>query len=246
MNPARTRDVILVSIYPIPGRLKQTMNVTRRRTAHSQRGFRSGNCEMRSGRTKASHSSDQQAPESGTRMPLDLRFPGMKRCSSSPPIFVLSHFLAAAECDALVELAAPHLARSKTAYQESDIRTSSTTSIPKIVTSCAPLLRQIHRLTGKPYIYTYAYTHMSLTFEGCDAHAHAVDARRAQIYMYTYTYTDICMYIYTCTFTFQLPFQFTFTLPKQKMGSDLPSPGIMIALVCFAHVVPLDSMIAFL
>jgi len=88
-------------------------------------------------------------------LPLNLRYPGLKKVLRSPPIYVCENFLTDEECDAFIRVAGPLLQRSKThaiaGSEATKGRTSLTCHLAKKTYPCPSLLQKIQALTNKPF-----------------------------------------------------------------------------------------------
>lgn len=97
---------------------------------------------------------ESEVPLSAVRLKLKANYPGMRLAVANPPIYLCDDFLSPAECDALVAVAAPRMARSKIGSKISDVRTSTTCLLPHdedaaAGSASAAITSKIRRLTGK-------------------------------------------------------------------------------------------------
>jgi len=128
----------------------------------------------------------KEAVDAGfTYMPLNAKYPGLKRIHDNPPIFIVLDFLSADECEALIATAGPLLQRSKThaaaGSEATKGRTSLTCHLAKHIYPCPILLKKIQQLTHKPYghmelpqVARYASSQRYVEhYDGVDPHTEA-------------------------------------------------------------------------
>ena len=89
---------------------------------------------------------------SSGRLKVDLRYPNLSKLHDSPPIYVVDGFLSDAECVALIALAPPLLAPSKTSDKVvEEVRTSTTGFLERSSAASCAIFERIRKLTGKTH-----------------------------------------------------------------------------------------------
>ena len=82
-------------------------------------------------------------------------YPNLKLVSRAPPIYTVTDFITADDCQNLIKLATPLLQRSKThaiaGSEATKGRTSLTCHLPKNLEICQKILENIKMLTNKPF-----------------------------------------------------------------------------------------------